>query len=441
MDQLTGALANFLGLFPSCFFRKEVLRTFRLMVGAWIVCLGKHTISRVWETTGRSAKEDHSPAFRLFSQAVWNFDEIARVLLMTLLTRFLPGTRIWLVVDDTLCHKRGAKVAYGGIFLDPVLSSKTHKTFRFGTNWVTLGVILWFPFRPDRPFCLNLLWRVCEKKTQKNAASHKTKPQLAQELIRLMASWCPEKQVFVVADVAYIGQALLKDRPENVEVIGPIRWDASLSKLLEDILDKRRKKGDPLPKPKAIIEDDKQWPSELYYYEDSSEKKEIHVKQLKGICWYHGAGREPLQLVLVRDPAGVWRDEVLLCTDQTLPANEVIDGYLQRWSVEVAYAESKQLLGFHDPQVWCEPSVERAAPMAWFVGVVVLMWYAAEGLRKKQVRRDRPWYKNKPDPTFMDMLATCRYDLWTNWLKSNSGSQAELNAKIDWILKYLATSE
>jgi hypothetical protein len=30
----------------------------------------------------------------------------------------LPGVRIWAVVDDTLAHKRGAKVAFGGIFLD-----------------------------------------------------------------------------------------------------------------------------------------------------------------------------------------------------------------------------------------------------------------------------------------------------------------------------------
>ena len=142
----------------------------------------------------------------------------------------------------------------------------------------------------------------------------------------------------------------------------------------------------------------------------------------------------------MKDPAEIWREEVLLCTDPTLPANEVIDGYLQRWSVEVAYADSKQFLGFHDPQVWCESSVERATPMAWFVGVLVLVWYALEGVGKEQVRRERPWDHNKPDPTFADMLATCRYDLWTNWLETNCGSQAELDAKWDWLLKYLATS-
>jgi len=202
MDQLTGTWADFLRLFAPCFFRPEVFRTFRLMVGAWIVCLGQHTISRVWETTGHAASEDHSRAFRLFSQAVWNFDEIARVLLAFLLARFVPGTRLWLVVDDTLCHKRGAKVAFGGIFLDPVLSTKKRKTFRFGTNWVTLGLVVWFPFRADRPFCLNLLWRVYEKKTPKNAATHQTKPQQAAEMSRLLAGWCPEKRLLVVADVA-----------------------------------------------------------------------------------------------------------------------------------------------------------------------------------------------------------------------------------------------
>ena len=88
-------------------------------------------IRRVWETTGHSASNDHSRVFRLFSQAIWTFDEIARVLLTFLLARFVPGTRLWLVVDDTLCHKRGAKVAFDGIFLDPVLSSKNRKTFRW----------------------------------------------------------------------------------------------------------------------------------------------------------------------------------------------------------------------------------------------------------------------------------------------------------------------
>ena len=50
MDQLIPSLDAFLALFASAF-RREVFDTFRQTVGAWIVCLGRRSISRVWETT------------------------------------------------------------------------------------------------------------------------------------------------------------------------------------------------------------------------------------------------------------------------------------------------------------------------------------------------------------------------------------------------------
>jgi hypothetical protein len=143
-------------------------------------------------------------AYRLFSQAVWNFDEVARVLLVRLLAAFVPGSRVWVVVDDTLCYKRGAKVAFGGIFLDAVLSSRRHKVFRFGTNWVLLGLVVQLRDRPSRFFCLPLLWRVYEKRGGKSKAEQRTKPRLAADLVGLLAGWLPGRQLLVVADGAYI---------------------------------------------------------------------------------------------------------------------------------------------------------------------------------------------------------------------------------------------
>ena len=188
MDQLTPCFRCLLVPFAPCF-RPEVFATFSLMVSAWVVCLGRRSISRVWETTGRSGAEDHSKAFRLFSEAAWNWDELGRILLVKLLAAFVPGTRVWLVLDDTLCHKRGARVAFGGIFLDAVLSSKRHKVFRFGTNWVTLGLVIQLPFRQDRFLCVNVLWRLYAKKDKANPTGHRTKPQLAKEMALLAASW------------------------------------------------------------------------------------------------------------------------------------------------------------------------------------------------------------------------------------------------------------
>src|ERR1700733_13598397 len=107
----------------------------------------------------------------------------------------VPGVRLWAVVDDTLAHKRGAKVAFGGIFLDAVLSTRKHKVFRFGNNWVVLGVVVELPFRPHRYFCLSILWRVDEKQGCKPKKEHPTKNQRAADMLTVRAGWLPTREI------------------------------------------------------------------------------------------------------------------------------------------------------------------------------------------------------------------------------------------------------
>jgi len=49
---------------------------------------------------------------------------------------------------------------------------------------------------------------------------------------------------------------------------------------------------------------------------------------------------------------GRYSDELLVATDPTVSAEFVISGYCRRWSVELAFFDSKQHLGLHDPRVW-----------------------------------------------------------------------------------------
>lgn len=435
MDQLTPSLSALLDLFAPCF-RPEVAHTFRLLVAAWIVCLGRRTLSRVWETTGRSATHSHCPAFRLFSAAAWNWDELGRILLVKLLAAFVPGTRVWLVIDDTLCHKRGAKVAFGGMFLDAVLSSKRHKVFRFGTNWVTLGLIVQLPFRPDRFFCLNILWRLYAKKNAQQPDAHRTKSQLALDMVQVVARWLPGRPLLVVADSAYLGRPLLRDLPAQAAALGPIHWKAQLTQPLPAGSTGRRKKGAVLTTPTQALTDER-WPWRDVVVTHPKGQKHLQVKVLGPCCWYAAAGPRALQVVLVRDPNGQWRDEALLCGDLELSAAEIIVGYLRRWSVEVAYADAKQLLGFHEPMVWSAQAVARAHPLAWFVGSLVVLWYAEVGRHEEPAERQRPWYVGKVEPTFADMLACCRLHLWRAWLGERPGESPE---KLAWLLEYLATA-
>jgi hypothetical protein len=79
MDQCIPDLRALLDLCAPAF-RHEVHGLFISMAIAWIVCLGRRTISRVWETTGQANQRHHASAFRLFSQAVWNWDDVCRSL-------------------------------------------------------------------------------------------------------------------------------------------------------------------------------------------------------------------------------------------------------------------------------------------------------------------------------------------------------------------------
>ena len=245
-------------------FHPQVFSTFQTLIAGWIICLGPRTISEVWQATGLAAKRHHDTAYAVFRSACWEGGDLGIVLATLILTHLVPGGVVWVVVDDTLCHKRGAKVAFGGIFLDAVLSSKKHKTFRFGLNWVVLGLAVPIPLRTDRYYCLPVLWRLYRKK---GSEGYRARPQTAAALARKLAEVNPERTFWLVGDSAYVNAAVLQDRPANLQVIGPLHWKAALYGRPAPRQPKQRgawrQKGDRLPNPKAMIEDTKTYPAEL----------------------------------------------------------------------------------------------------------------------------------------------------------------------------------
>lgn len=436
MDQLIPSLAALVAPFRDCF-RIEVFHTFQTLIAGWIVCLGPRTISEVWQATGLAARRHHDTAYAVFHSAAWEWDDLGIVLATLILAHLIPGGVVWVAVDDTLCHKRGAKVAFGGIFLDPVLSSKRHKSFRFGLNWVVLGLAVPLPLRRDRYFCLPVLWRLCRKQGQ---PGYQPRPRAAAELARRLAEANPGRTFWLVGDSAYVNAAVLRDRPANLQVIGPLHWKAALYERPGPYGGKGRrpKKGRRLPSPAAMIEDEATYPAEVLEIAFPKATRRLRVQVIRDVLWYRGCKDEPVAVVLVRDPAGEWRDEALLATDPTAEAAFVITGYCRRWSMELTFFDSKQFLGLHDPQVRSARSVERAHPMAWFVGSLVILWYCLEGHAGPHVIRERPWYQSKVTPTFTDMLGALRLQMWQQEVFGASGEDVPSPECVERLLHRLA---
>ena len=409
------------------------------MIAGWIVCTGPRTISAVWQATGLAAQRHHDTIYAVFRSAAWEWEDLGIVLATVILAQLVPGGIVWVAVDDTLCHKRGAKVAFGGIFLDAVLSTKKHKVLRFGVNWVVLGIAVAIPFRTDRYFCLPVLWRAYRKKGH---PQHQTRPQAAAALARRLAEANPERRFWLAGDSAYVNAVLLQNRPANLHVVGPLHWKAALYDLPEPPRPKqkgpRRKKGTRLPAPKAMIEDTVTYPAELMEITFPQTSRTLRVQVIRNVLWYRGCKTEPVMVVLVRDPLGEWRDEALVATDPTASAVFVILGYCRSWSIELAFFDSKQYLGLHDPRVWSERSVERAHPMAWFVGSLTVLWYCVKGHAGSHVVKDRPWYPQKITPTFTDMFGALRLQMWEYEVYGESGDEPPSPDCVEKLLNTLA---
>ena len=99
--------------------------------------------------------------------------------------------------------------------------------------------------------------------------------------------------------------------------------------------------------------------------------------------------------------------EAFYSTCHEASAEQVIRWYAMRWSVEVTFRDSKQCLGFEEPQGWSRKAVERTAPLAMLLHTLVVLWFATEGHRQWRPHAHR-WYPAKADPSFADMLCTLR---------------------------------
>jgi len=95
--------------------------------------------------------------------------------------------------------------------------------------------------------------------------------------------------------------------------------------------------------------------------------------------WPEVLGLRPIQIVVVRDPEGKFRDAYLFTTDLGASLSWVVATFARRWSIEVMFKASKQVMGIEGPQHWCRESIEKLAPRVWLMQSVVSLWYLTVG--------------------------------------------------------------
>jgi hypothetical protein len=239
--------------------------------------------------------------------------------------------------------------------------------------------------------------------------NHRTRPDLALELIHLVAKWFPKDQILISGDSAYGGKSILSYLPPNADLISHVHPDGVLYEQAppkqEGTKGRRRKKGKRLPKMKQWAEDPNQPWTELKFNQFGLHAT-LAVKTIQAL-YYTAGGDRLLTIVLVRDTEGKRPDQMFYCTRLDWTARQILSAYACRWAIECTFENCKQLLGLEDPANRLPKAVERTAPMALIIYSLVIVWFHQAGHQSVRFPFS-PWYPKKQEPSFADMLTTLR---------------------------------
>jgi hypothetical protein len=456
--QLTPTFLSLLLQFRSVFTAPS-FDNFRYIATGWCLSHRHRYVTELIQSSGAVHRGHHSRYHRFFSDAAWSFDDLYEALARRAVATFFPEGTIATGVDDTLCRKRGLTIFGTGMHHDPLISSRARPHVSWGHDWVILSLLIEAPpWSPTKAWALPVGIRLYKnrqgwtkgktgaegkakgktgakakgktgaKAKGKTGAkgkgkgkggpkhppdpNHRTRPELAVELIGQFAKWFPGRKVLVSGDSAYGGKSVLQHLPAGVVLISRVAPNAALYRPAPPRRPKQkgapRKKGDRLPGMAEWAADATPW-EDLEFARYGLHAK-LRVKTIRAL--YYKAGKDQLlTIVLARDTVGGRPDQMSYCTRTDWDARAILSHYAARWGVEVMHQNAKQMMGLEDPSNRTERAVKRTAPVGLALYGLTLVWFHLEGHRSLSYP-DRPWYPGKEEPSYADILAALRRESW-----------------------------
>jgi hypothetical protein len=242
-------------------------------------------------------------------------------------------------------------------------------------------------------------------------------------MLEVLCNHRKNRRFHVLADSAYGGQSVLCHLPANCDLTSRLVLNARLHEAppprKPGVNGRPRKRGGRLPTPAQMLTARSQRMS-LHVY-----GRRDRVRAAFTVACVYAAPSRLLRIVAVEPLSGGREKQAFYSTCSNATAVEVLTWYAWRWSIEVAFHDSKQHLGFEEPQGWSRNAAQRTAPVAMLLYSIIVYWFATEGHRDWRPQATS-WYI-KPRASFGDMLATLRRETLREqsfgWGLSGPGSQ------------------
>jgi hypothetical protein len=419
MPNLPTIMIDLLNPFAPCFYGVTTWTKAQILLIGTILAPGKRTVSAALRLMGLKKDRRFAQYHHVLSRAVWSPLDLAQRLLHLLVTSF-GATDQPLVcgMDDTIERRWGQKIAARGIYRDPVRSSESHFVKASGLRWISLMLLAPIPWA-QRVWALPFMTVLApsERYYEERGRKPKKLTDRAQQMIRQLRRWLPRRPIVVVADSSYAALELLAAcQAVSVTVVTRLRLDAALYEPAPPYagMGRPRRKGQRLPTPQQYLDAPQTpWTTvELRWYD--GQRRSMEIASQTAVWFHYGLPAVPIRWVLIRDPLGKYETVCLLCTDQSVAPNQIVEWFVMRWQVEVTFEEARRHLGVETQRQWSDKAIARTTPLllglfSW----ITLVAHAFHSSGHPVAVRQSAWY-TKTLPTFSDALALVRHQLWSS---------------------------
>ena len=235
------------------------------------------------------------------------------------------------------------------------------------------------------------------------------------------------RRLVVTVDGGYTNNLMLRNLPERTTLIGRVRKDARVFSVPEVSVGSNgrpRVYGEALATPEQLRQDETVPWQEVEAWA-AGKVHRFEVKTMAAIRW-KGGGAQDLRLVVVR-PLGyrprkgsklLYRQPAyLICTDPQMPIGQLLQAYVWRWEVEVAFREEKTLLGMGQAQVRTERAVQTLPAFIAAAYGCLHLAAARAGIHQSSLARPK-WQKARDGErcTTAQLISLLRSELWARAL-------------------------
>jgi hypothetical protein len=421
--------------------RRSAPRLALLFVGA-VLARGRRTVT-TWIRAARLSDRFRS-CYVAVAAAGKRSDRIAVRLLTEVVGPLAAGSgRLTLALDDTPTRRYGPYVQGAGVHHNPA-PGPAGSPHIYGHVFVVLGLLV--PHPAWSLVALPLLARlyIREKDLPAIRPEHRpafrTKLELAVELLRWARPWLGllGKPIWVVADGAYAKKELLKPAAEmGMRVVSRLRKDAALRTVPGPRPAGRR--GRPRIYGEHVIDLAKRagqrrgWSTGVF---DLYGEKAVKRYKTFLATWRPAGGL--IRVVLVDEPKG-WR--AFFCTDPSASVADVLTTVADRFALEIAFRDVKEVVGAGQQQVrFLHASVGAFHACLWtFTMTEAWAWgHSAEELVNRSAS---PWDSPKRRPSHADKRRAWRREMLAGEIRAilrPGGTEAEIQAAADRLLSLAA---